>query len=205
MLHPPGLDRVDLTPFAGMLSDGDPHTVSISVYNTNSYFLATANLLLYRDKFRAETGGAVEENTLSDAPVPDVEENLTTANGATTGNVIVGSTRTFTIKGYVNTSRGRVETTVNSTVDFNSNQAFNVATVGVPEIQNVNQTSTVDSTTTTQLGILAEKVTTHWSFPLLLTTPSCRTAMARTRRSSVQTSSTKWPKHLPQRLPGCQL
>jgi len=160
--------RVDLTPFAGMLSDGNPHTVSISVYNANSYFLATANLLLYRDKFRAETGGGVEENTLSAAPTPNVEEDLTTANGATTGNVIVGSKRTFTVKGYVNTSLGRVETTVNSTVDFNSNQAFNVATVGVPEIQNVNQTSTVDSTTTTQRGILAERVATHWSFPLLL-------------------------------------
>lgn len=160
--------RVDLTPFAGMLSDGNPHTVSISVYNANSYFLATANLLLYRDRFRAETGGAVEENTLSAAPIPDVEENLTTANGATTGNVIVGSRRIFTVKGYVNTSLGRVVTTVNSTVDFNSNQAFNVATAGVPEIQNVNQTSTVDSTTTTQLGILAEEVTTHWSFPLIL-------------------------------------
>jgi hypothetical protein len=159
--------RVDLTPFAGMLSDGNPHTVSISVYNANSYFLATANLLLYHDKFRAETGGGVEENSVS-APVPDVEENLTTANGATTGTVIVGSKRTFTVKGYVNTSLGRVETTVNSTVDFNSNQAFNVATVGVPEIQNVNQTSTVDSTTTTQLGIVKEKVATHWSFPLLL-------------------------------------
>jgi len=160
--------RVNLTPFAGMLSDGNPHTVSISVYNANSYFLATANLLLYRDKFRAETGGGIEENTLSAEPVPDIEENLTTANGATTGNVIVSSKRTFTVKGYVNTSLGRVDTTVNSTVDFNSNQAFNVATVGVPEIQNVNQTSTVDSTTTTQLGIVAEKVASHWSFPLIL-------------------------------------
>jgi hypothetical protein len=160
--------RVNLTPFAGLLSDGNPHTVSISVYNANSYFLATANLLLYRDKFRAETGGAIEENTLSAEPVPNIEENLTTANGATTGNVIVSSKRTFTVKGYVNTSLGRVETTVNSTVDFNSNQAFNVATVGVPEFQNVNQTSTVDSTTTTKLGILAEKVASHWSFPLIL-------------------------------------
>ena len=160
--------RVNLTPFAGLLSDGNPHTVSISVYNANSYFLATANLLLYRDRVRAETGGAVEENTLSEAPVPDVQENLTTANGATTGNVIVGSKRTFTVKGYVNTSLGRVETTVDSTVDFNSNQAFNVATIGVPEIQNVNQTSTVDSTTSTRLGILDEKVASHWAFPLIL-------------------------------------
>jgi hypothetical protein len=160
--------RVDLTPFAGMLSDGNPHTFSISVYNANSYFLATANLLLYRDKTRPVTGGAVVEDSLSAEPTPDVEENLTTANGATTGNVIVGSKRTFTVKGYVDTSRGRIETTVNSTVDFNSNQTFNVATVGVPEIQNANQTSTVDSTTTTQRGILAEKVATHWSFPLIL-------------------------------------
>jgi hypothetical protein len=160
--------RVDLTPFAGMLSDGKPHDVSISVYNANSYFLATANLLLYRDKYRAETGGAVEENTLSEAPVPNVEENLTTANGATTGNVIVGSKRTFLLKGYVNTSLGRVETTVDSTVNFDSDQTFNVATVGIPEIQNVNQTSTVDSTTSTKLGILDEKVSSHWAFPLIL-------------------------------------
>ena len=160
--------RVDLTPFAGMLSDGQPHTVGISVYNSSSYFLATANLLLYRDKLRAETGGDVLENTLSAEPVPTVVENLVTANGATTGTVSVGSKRTFTVKGYVNTGLGRVETTVESTVNFNSNQTFNVAASGVPEIQNVDQTSTVDSKTTTQLGFLAEQAFRHWSFPLKL-------------------------------------
>ena len=30
--------RVDLTPFAGVLSNGQPHTVAISVYNANVYF-----------------------------------------------------------------------------------------------------------------------------------------------------------------------
>jgi hypothetical protein len=100
--------------------------------------------------------------------VPYVVENLTTANGATTGTVTNGSKRTFTVKGYVNTALGRVDTTVVSTVDFNSSQTFNVATTGVPEIQNVDQTSTVDSKTTTQTGILAEQVTKHWSFPLKL-------------------------------------
>lgn len=160
--------RVDLTPFAGMLSDGSPHTVAISVYNANSYFLATANLLLYRDRFSAETGGAVLENTLSAAPTPTVEENLTTANGATTGTVIVGSKRTFRVKGYVNTGFGRVETTVETAVDFNSTQTFNVAATGIPEVQDLNQTSTVDSKTTKRLGVVAEEETRHWSFPLLL-------------------------------------
>ena len=160
--------RVDLTPFAGMLSDGKAHTVGVSVYNANSYLLATANLLLFRDKFVSRTGGDVLENTLSAEPVPNVVENLTTANGATTGSVAIGSTRKFTVKGYVNTAVGRVETTVESTVGFDSNQVFNVATSGVPEIQYVVQRSTVDSTTTTQLGVVAEQKVTHWSFPLTL-------------------------------------
>jgi hypothetical protein len=78
------------------------------------------------------------------------------------------SKRTFTVKGYVNTALGRVETTVESTVNFDSNQKFNVAGSGTPEIQTINQTSTVDSKTTTQLGILAERETKHWAFPLKL-------------------------------------
>ena len=41
--------RVDLTPFAGVLSNGQQHTVAVSVYNANEYFSATANLLLYQD------------------------------------------------------------------------------------------------------------------------------------------------------------
>ena len=34
--------RVDLSPFAGVLADGQPHTVGVSVFNANSYFLATS-------------------------------------------------------------------------------------------------------------------------------------------------------------------
>src|SRR5271168_4786978 len=37
--------RVNLTPFAGVLSNGQPHTVSLSVYNADNYFSATAALL----------------------------------------------------------------------------------------------------------------------------------------------------------------
>jgi len=39
--------RVDLTPFAALLADGNPHVLGIGVYNADSYFLATANLLAY--------------------------------------------------------------------------------------------------------------------------------------------------------------
>lgn len=158
--------RVDLTPFAGVLSDGAPHTVGVSVFNATSYFLATANLLLYTDPFRSQTGGGLLENTLSLAPTPQVVERLSTdASGNTTGTVAVDSARTFTVKGYVNSALGRVETTVEQKVNFNSTQSFNV---GTNDIQNAVQTSTVSSKTTSQLGFLKETTDRQISFPLTI-------------------------------------
>ncbi len=158
--------RVDLTPFAGVLSDGQPHTVGVSVFNASSYFLATANLLLYTDPFRQQTGGGILENTLSAAPTPTVQEQLTTdSSGNTTGTVTVASARTFTVKGYVNTALGRVETTVEQAVNFKSAQTFNV---GTNDIQNAVQTSTVSSKTTSQLGFIKEVTDKLISFPLTL-------------------------------------
>ncbi len=158
--------RVDLTPFAGVLSDGAPHTVGVSVYNANSYFLATANLLLYTDHGRAETSGGLLEDTLSSVPLPRVTENLATdSTGATTGTVTVDSDRRFRVVGYVNTSHGRVETTVEEVVDFDSRQTFNV---GTNDIQNAVQMSTVDAKTIRQLGPLVEVSEKKTSFPLTL-------------------------------------
>lgn len=156
--------RVDLTPFAGVLSDGEPHTVGVSVYNADSYFLATANLLLYEDHGRKSTGGGLLENTLSAAPTPQILTNLKTdASGDVTGTVTVESTRNFTVKGYVNTSIGRVETTVEEAVDFKNAQTFDVT--ANDDIQNAVQTTTVNSKTSTQTGPLVEVSEKSVSYP----------------------------------------
>jgi Peptide N-acetyl-beta-D-glucosaminyl asparaginase amidase A len=161
--------RVDLTPFAGLLADGSQHTVAISVFNANSYFLSTANMLVYTDHGSHEVSGGVISNTLSATPNPEIIQKLSTdSNGTTTGTVDVGSNRTFSITGYVNTSHGRVETTVAQTVNFLSAQTFDVNVANGPELQNLVQTSTVDSETTTRDGFLVEKITKHISFPLTL-------------------------------------
>jgi hypothetical protein len=161
--------RVDLTPFAGLLGDGSQHTVAVSVFNANGYFLSTANLLVYTDHGSREVSGAVTSNTLSAAPDPVVTQNLSTdATGTTTGTIDVGSDRTFSITGYVNTSHGRIETTVTQKVNFLSAQTFDVNVNLGPELQNLVQTSTVDSETTTRTGFLVEKTTKHISFPLTL-------------------------------------
>ena len=58
--------RVDLTPFAGVLSNGQQHTVAVSVYNADRYFSATATLLLYQDAGSSQVTGAVTENTIGE-------------------------------------------------------------------------------------------------------------------------------------------
>jgi hypothetical protein len=156
--------RVDLTPFAGVLSDGNQHTVAVSVYNANSYFLATANLLVFEDHGSKTVTGGVTTNTLTE-PNPVVAENIITGSGPSyTGSVTVGSNRSFTISGWVNTSHGRVETTVNQTVNFLSKQEFDVN--ATTDTQNAQQTSTLDSTVTTDRGPFAGTVTRHFSYPL---------------------------------------
>jgi len=89
--------RVDLTPFAAVVSDGNPHVIAVSVFNANSYFLATANLLVYTDhRARRVTGGLVS-NTLSAVPSPVITQNISVDPTGTifTGTVAVASNRAF--------------------------------------------------------------------------------------------------------------
>lgn len=143
--------RVNLTPFAGVLGDGNTHTVAVSVYNANGYFLATANLLVYLDHGVQKTTGGLIEDTLTAAPNPHIRNNIaTTASGNSTGNILTTSDRNFTVSGYVNTSHGRVVTTVTQSVDFSNNQEFVVN--ATTDEQNLQQLTTVHSITSTRQG-----------------------------------------------------
>jgi hypothetical protein len=161
--------RVDLTPFAGILADGSPHTVGVGVYNADSYFAVTGNVLAYEDHGSKRVSGGILSNTLALNPTPIIDENLTTdASGTTKGTVAVGSKRGFEISGYVNTSHGRVETTLQQNVDFLSTQTFDVNPYVGPDIQNAVQTTTVDSVTTTRNGLLVTTDTQHFSYPFTI-------------------------------------
>jgi hypothetical protein len=158
--------RVNLTPFAGVLSNGQPHTVSLSVYNADSYFSATASLLLYLDPDTAQITGAVTENTLA-PPSPVVTEKLNVQPTFIRGTVGVSSRRSFVISGYANTSSGKVTTTVGQTVNFSNNQAFNIN--ATKYVQNISQISEITSSTTTAGGSAGNSVTNQWfNFPLTL-------------------------------------
>lgn len=120
--------RVDLTPFAGVLSNGSPHQVTLAVQGANNYFMATAALLVYQDPHATQVSGQLVRNTLvNQAPAPTIGSTLSTdSTGTTTGNVTTDLSRHFVVEGYVNTSHGRVDTTVDQTVSFADTQTFDI-------------------------------------------------------------------------------
>jgi hypothetical protein len=159
--------RVNLTPFAGVLSNGQPHTVSLSVYNADNYFSATASLLLYEDPGSTQTSGAITQNTLTAAPSPVVTENLNVQPSSITGTVDVTSKRSFTISGYVNTSHGTVTTKVAQTVSFFNYQYYDLTDTVYAE--NINQGTTVSSNTTvSQPGVASTVYNQEYSFPFVV-------------------------------------
>jgi hypothetical protein len=139
--------RVNLTPFAGLLSDGQPHQVAVSVFGANNGFSTTATLLVFQDHGSQQVTGEVTRNTIG-APNPSTVENLTTAaDGSITGSVTVGSSRSFRVEGFARTSHGRVETDVRQDIQFSSRQDFNITNTAF--VQSIKQRTTISSETRT--------------------------------------------------------
>ena len=158
--------RVNLTPFAAMLDDGNPHTITLSVVNADDWFSVTASLLLYLDHGSSTVTGAVTENTLSFGS-PVIKENLQTSKSGTVyGTVNTSSTHNFQIAGYVNTSTGSITTTVAQDINFTNDQYFKVN--ATTDEQNLKQNTSIQSTVTTA-GKAGRSVDTFtYSWPLTL-------------------------------------
>jgi hypothetical protein len=156
--------RVNLTPFASVLDDGQPHTIALSVFNADSYFSATASLLLYLDSGSTQVTGALTGDTLA-VPVPSITENIHTApNGNIEGTVNTRSGHTFQISGYVNTSHGTVTTTVAQDINFSNLQHFNIQALSYA--QNIKQGTTIHSVVTTQNNSGKFINTINYTWPL---------------------------------------
>ena len=158
--------RVNLTPFAGVLSDGQPHTVALSVFNNDFYFSTAASLLLYLDAGSAQVNGAVTQNTLTN-PSPVVSENLQ-GTSTVTGTIGVKSARNFVIAGYVNTSHGKVSTSISGQQDFASTQTINFDTVNFSVLDQKTSVST-DLDTVTSVSSSNGKSSTHETFNFPIT------------------------------------
>lgn len=156
--------RVDLTPFAALLSDGKPHTVGLGVFNSNNYFLVSGTLLLFLDAGSTKVTGALTRNTLGPVPLPSITEDLATAaDGTETGSVTTTSSRRFSIAGFVNTSHGKVFTQISQQVEFSNVQRFVVASSQY--VQDITQATTIEATTQTRNGGAVRFATRRLSYP----------------------------------------
>ena len=157
--------RIDLTPFAGVLSNGQPHTIALSVYNADDYFSATGTLLVYLDHGAQQVTGQVTENTIESGHTPTINENVQTdSSGNITATVKTTSSRQFKVAGFVNTSHGRVDTQVKQTVNFKNDQSFEITTSTYT--QDIFQKTEVKSTTDTRQGEMVFETQERFSYPL---------------------------------------
>ncbi|WP_419728172.1 peptide-N4-asparagine amidase [Lichenicola sp.] len=137
---------VELTPFAGAVDDGRPHTISLSVAGADNYFSVTGTLYLTLDHGSQTVRGAVTRNTLG-APTPVVTNTIVQNGSTATGNVLTTSTHDYEISGYAVTSHGLVTTTVAQSSHFSNNQSFDV-TPTVDDQTIAQRTDTLSAVTT---------------------------------------------------------
>ncbi|MDF3299390.1 peptide-N4-asparagine amidase [Streptomyces tropicalis] len=99
----------DLTPFAGLLNDGRPHRIEVSVAGVpqgQAGWSTPVNVLVWQDAHREHVGGVLTVDRAGDladtaAYTPGPEQRVDTRGG-----------HRLTVAGYVDTSHGRVSTTV---------------------------------------------------------------------------------------------
>lgn len=157
--------RVNLTPFAGLLSNGQPHTIALSVFNDANFFSATASLLLFLDSGGSQVTGAVTKNTLT-SPSPVVTENLQ-GTSTVTGTINVAVNRNFMISGYTHTSHGKVTTTVSTRQNFSGTQTIDFDTVNFTILNQKTDVKNAVSSATTVSGDEGTVVTQdNFSFPI---------------------------------------
>ena len=132
---------VDLTPYVGLLTDGQPHTISLQVAHDGYYWGIGSDLLLYRDPVLAQTSGALTSQSIAPTAGETYGENV----GSNGGVFTTGASRHLSVSGYVDTSAGRVSTTVEQTFGFSNRQELDLTNF----LENLTHDETIDTVTTT--------------------------------------------------------
>ncbi|TQE39887.1 peptide-N4-asparagine amidase [Streptomyces ipomoeae] len=101
--------RYDLTPFAGLLNDGRPHRVEVSVVGVpegQAGWSTPVNVLVWQDEKSEHVTGALTRVRAGDLA------NSSTYTPGTEHRLDTEGSHRLTVSGYVDTSHGRVTTTV---------------------------------------------------------------------------------------------
>jgi hypothetical protein len=132
--------RVDLTPFAAVLSAGVPHDITASNppgFGFPGYRSSGTTLLLYLDPHVSQVTGAVTLNTLAtESGTPVVVDTVQQSGNIIQGDIDTKQQRDFEIHGFVITSQGRIDSCVHQISHFSNTQTFhlesNALTLNIP-------------------------------------------------------------------------
>lgn len=160
--------RIDITPFAGLLDNGQPHTISVSVVtgdptfqNNSQRFDTAATLLLYQDHHATQLIGALTQD--ADSGVHPVQTNTANPDGVHYA-LGVTSHHSLVTRGYLDTSSGRAFSNFVQDVRFSNQQQ--IVNSDTQYEQDIAQTSTVLQRSFGRPYYGPANATTNWSFPL---------------------------------------
>lgn len=160
--------RIDITPFAGLLDNGQPHTISVSVVtgdptfqNNSQRFDTAATLLLYQDHHATQLIGALTQD--ADSGVHPVQTNTANPDGVHYA-LGVTSHHSLVTRGYLDTSSGRAFSNFVQDVRFSNQQQ--IVNSDTQYEQDIAQTSTVLQRSFGRPYDGPANATTNWSFPL---------------------------------------
>ena len=152
--------KVDLSPWVGVLTNGQPHTVAVSVFNNFGYWVADADLLLTLDHGMSATSGKLTHYfTGNPAKIEHIDEkHLTPAGGYATYT----ARHLLVAEGYVETLHGRIHHKVKEDLNFTNFQRLNNTT----EAFFVNSNGALATTSETRAQGAGDVTTTTDEFPL---------------------------------------
>lgn len=151
-------ESVDVTPFAGLLTDGRPQTFTMGIERIDDSWLVTGNLFLYTDHHAQRTHGRLLTDHVATAT--PVRTEVTPIEGGR--RAVVTATRSDVTRGYVVTSAGKVTTTVGRTLDYRNTD--DVTDNGL--VQAVRQSDSGTQTVTTTRGHHSSSAVHRYSYPL---------------------------------------
>jgi hypothetical protein len=161
--------RMNLTPFAGTLEDGAPHTVSFTVENLVDSCELAATLLIDQDPVLSQVTGSLTSNTLTGTGESNpVIHPKSTSSGGIKDKVSMSVSLNYTQSGSLVTSAGPVTNSVTSGITFSNAQTFNITSSKWS--QEVQQTELASTSVTTTSGIGGHTATlttaTSYAVPL---------------------------------------
>jgi Peptide N-acetyl-beta-D-glucosaminyl asparaginase amidase A len=193
--------RLDLSPFAGLLSDGAQHTVAVLVLGANQYFSVGAALLVYRDKKIEQTGGAVTHDTLTGQSLePTVTSTLGKDPSTINGNILTRAKQSYVIEGYIITPAGRVSTRVEQSITFANTQKF--TTFDADTHRHVTEQTAHSETTSSRSGPSSTVLTFHRTLDYSLTSDVLRHSNQDGSQSHTVHLQQSFDKHIEQREAG---